>query len=127
MRKVSLTRKELEHFGGCVLGMAEQDLRRMSTQLLAQLLQLKINGDSRALQMAAEIRCLEKVCQGAADEDIDQSKGTEDWVVYKRFHNVNYYLTLARLDEGDQKINRRVHHACAFDFPFLERESQVRI
>ena len=127
MKKVSLTRKELEHFGCHALGMAEQDLRRMSTQLLAQMLQLKINGDSRALHLAAEIRCLEKACQGAVDGDADQSKGIEDWVVYKRYHNANYYLTLARLDEGDQKINRRVHHACAFDFPFLDREPQVRL
>ena len=127
MKKISLTRKELEHFGCHVLGMAEQDLRRMSTQLLAQLLQLKINGDSRALQMAAEIKCLERVCQGAAAADTGPGKAIEDWVVYRRYHNANYYLTLARLDEGDQKINGRVRHACAFDFPFLEKAPQARL
>jgi hypothetical protein len=125
MKKVSLTRKELELFARHALGMAEPDLRRMSTQLLAQLLQLKINGDSRALQMAAEIKCLENVRRDAGRADSGQGKAFDDWVVYKRYHDANYYLTLARLDEGDQRINRRVNHACAFDFPFLKEAPQA--
>jgi hypothetical protein len=125
MKKVSLTRKELELFAHHALGMAEPDMRRMSTQLLAELLQLKIKGDGRAVQMAAEIKCLENAGRNAGRAYSGQSKAFEDWVVYKRYHDANYYLTLARLGEGDQKINQRVHHACAFDFPFLQETPQA--
>ena len=120
MKKVSLTRKELENFAINALGIAKLDLRRMSTQLLAQLLQLKVNGDSRAYLMVDEIKCLEKMQRGLGQGTADTNKAFEDWIVFKRYHGTNYYLTLARLDEGDQNINQRVRNAYEFDFPFLQ-------
>jgi len=121
MKKISLTRKELENFAARVLGIAELALRRMSTQFLAQLLQLKLNGDTRALHMVDEIRYLEKLRQGMADLALGAIREpSEQWIVFKRFNGTNYYLTLAKLDEGDQNINQRVRDAYEFDFPFLQ-------
>ena len=121
MNRISLTRKELENFASRKLGIAELALRRMSTQFLAQLLQLKLNGDTRALHMVDEIHYLERRRQGMAGlTRVGSGEPTEEWIVFKRFNGTNYYLTVAKLDEGDQNINQRVRDAYEFDFPFLQ-------
>jgi hypothetical protein len=121
VKKISLTRKELEDFAIHVLGIAKMELRRMSTQILAQLLQLNISGDARAFFMAEEIRQLEKVRPGAVHLKSDGIRRVaEDWIVFKQFNGSNYYLTLARPGEGDQNINQRVRQAYEYDFPFLQ-------
>lgn len=126
MKKISLTRKELENFAIQALGISKLALRRMSTQFLAQLLQLKINGDSRAFHMVNEIQYLEKMRQGMAGLAHEGLKiPSEEWIVFKRFNGTNYYLTLAKLDEGDQNINQRVRDAYEFDFPFLSESQRV--
>jgi len=126
MKKISLTRKELENFAIQALGIGKLALRRMSTQFLAQLLQLKINGDTRAFHMVNEIRYLEKLRQGMAGLDREGLKvPSEEWIVFKRYNGTNYYLTLAKLDEGDQNINQRVRDAYEFDFPFLSESQRV--
>jgi len=127
MKKISLTRKELENFAIQALGITKLALRRMSTQFLAQLLQLKINGDSRAFCMANEIQYLEKLRQGMAELAPEGIRGpSEEWIVFKRYNGTNYYLTLATLDEGDQNINQRVRDAYEFDFPFLSESQRVQ-
>jgi hypothetical protein len=127
MRKVSLTRKELEDFAINALGISEFELRRMSTQILAQLLQLKINGDERVFCMAQEIKQLEKVRPGAVHLKRDGMRQTpEDWIVFKQFNGSNYYLTLANPDDGEQNINQRVRQAYEFDFPFLEETQRAK-
>jgi hypothetical protein len=126
MEKISITRKELERFAIQALGISKLALRRMSTQFLAQLLQLKINGDTRAFHMVDEIKYLEKLRQGIADMTGDGFKQTSDeWIVFKRYNGNNYYLTLAKLNEGDQNINQRVRDAYEFDFPFLQDMQRV--
>lgn len=117
MEKLSLSRKELENFASRALGIAKLALRRMSTQFLAQLLQMKIRGDSRAARLADEIEYLEKQRLWAAGEGF--GKTPDEWIVFKCYNGNNYYLTMARLDEGDQDINQRVRDAYDFDFPFL--------
>lgn len=127
MRKISLTRKELEDFAINVLGIDKMELRRISTQILAQLLQLKINGDARVFFMAEEIKHLEKGRPGAIHLKRDGIREVfEDWIVFKQFNGSNYYLTLAKPDEGDQNINRRVRQAYEFDFPFLEETRRAK-
>jgi hypothetical protein len=127
MRKISLSRKELEDFAINALGIAKLELRRMSTQILAQLLQLKINGDARFASMAEEIKHLEKVRPGAMPlKRGDIREASEDWIVFKQFNGSNYYLTLAKPDEGDQNINQRVRQAYEFDFPFLQETQRAK-
>lgn len=45
-------------------------------------------------------------------------KLTGEWIVYKKFHQANYYLILATHTEGDQSILDRVS-ACRDEFPEL--------
>jgi hypothetical protein len=127
MRKISVSRKELEDFAINGLGIAKLELRRMSTQILAQLLQLKINGDARVFNMAEKIKNLEKVRPGATplrrNGILDAS---DDLIVFKQFNGNNYYLTLAKLDEGDRNINQRVRQAYEFDFPFLQEAQRAK-
>jgi hypothetical protein len=127
MRKISMTRKELEEFAIKVLGIAEMELRRMSTQILAQLLQLKINGDERVFFMAEEIKHLDSVRPGATHLKPGGIQGyAEDRIVFKQFNGSNYYLTLAEPGEGDQNINQRVRQAYEFDFPFLQETRRAK-
>ena len=120
MEKISLTRKELENFAIHALGIAKLALRRMSTQFLAQLLQLKISGDYRAAHLADEIEHLERLRQGmAAPTGGRFKKISDEWIVFKCYNGCNYYLTMAKMNEGDQNINQRVRDAYDFDFPFL--------
>jgi hypothetical protein len=127
MRKISVSRKELEDFATSALGIAKIELRRMSTQFLAQLLQLKINGDARVFYMAEKIKHLEQVRHGAvALKHNSILETSDDLIVFKQFNGNNYYLTLARLGEGDQNINQRVRQAYEFDFPFLEETQRAK-
>lgn len=126
MEKISLTRKELENFATHALGIAKMALRRMSTQFLAQLLQLKISGDSRAAYLADEIEHLESLRQGMGGVAGDQfRKPSDEWIVFKCYNGHNYYLTMAKMNEGDQNINQRVRDAYDFDFPFLHDMQRV--
>jgi hypothetical protein len=126
MEKISITRKELESFAIRALGLAQLALRRMSTQFLAQLLQLNIDGGTRAFHMVDEIKYLEKLRQGIAHMAGDRLiKTSDEWIVFKRYNGNNYYLTLANLNEGDQNINQRVRDAYEFDFPFLQDMQRV--
>ena len=127
MRKISVSRKELEDFAINALGIAKLELRRMSTQILAQLLQLKINGDARVFNMAEKIKNMEKVRPGAMPlKDNGILEASDDLIVFKQFNGSNYYLTLATLDEGDQNINQRVRQAYEFDFPFLQEAQRAK-
>ena len=127
MTKMALTRKELEDFAIHVLGIAKMELRRMSTQILAQLLQLKINGDARVFFMAEEIKQLEKVRPGAVHLKSDGIRQVaEDWIVFKQFNGSNYYLTLAKPGERDHNINQRVRQAYEYDFPFLQESQRAK-
>lgn len=122
MNKLSLTRKELESFASNTLGFDKKAMRRMSTLFLGQLLQMKITGDNALSQMAREVRCLERYHPpGPGLDDCSDFIGgpMNEWVIFKRHNGTNYYLTLARLNDGDQSINRRVRQAYDFDFPYL--------
>ena len=126
MKKITLTRKELENFATQGLGIAKLALRRMSTQFLAQLLQMNISGDRCAFHMVNEIRYLERLHQGMRGSARSDSKVSSDhWIVFKRYNGINYYLTLAKMDEGDQNINQRVRDAYEFDFPFLSQSQRA--
>lgn len=122
MEKLTLSRKELEAFAVKTLGVRSLALRRMSTLFLSQLLQMKMRGENRAQEMIREIRYLEDLCHGtphAALKVRNNIGSSEAWIVFKRHNGTNYYLTLARFDEGESNINERLRDAYRFDFPFL--------
>ena len=121
MAKLSFSRIDLELFAINSLGFHKAALRRMSTLFLGQLLQLFFAGDADLGQMADEVNCLER--NEPRVTHFRRSTPTRPmggWVVFKRHNGTNYYLTLARLSDGDQSINERVRDAYRFDFPYLQ-------
>lgn len=125
MKKISITRKELEAFAVKALGIRNTALRRMSTLFLAQLLQINLSGDKNAWEMVDEIEYLENLYPDALP-GITHSPGrrklSDAWIVFKRFNGTNYYLTLAKINDGDRNINQRLRDAYELDFPFLEEK-----
>jgi hypothetical protein len=128
MKKLTMTRKELEDFAVHTLGLKRGALKRMSTLFLSQLLQMNLSGEEGADGMVDEITYLEDRYQGILpDEELgpDTRKQSDAWVVFKRHNGTNYYLTLAKISEGGRNINRRLHDAYRFDFPFLEEKHRL--
>lgn len=126
--KISFTRKELEVFAAKALGVQHIALRRMSTQFLAQLLQLNMKGDADVCEMVNEINHLEDFDHGLPSSHMTvhgNRKRSEAWIVFKRYNGSNYYLTLASMDEGDISINQRLRDAYQLDFPFLENKYKL--
>ena len=128
MKKLTMTRKELEEFAVRALGFERGALRRMSTPFLSQLLQLNLRGESGADEMVDEITSLEDRYHGMSHTKTispGSRKRSDAWVVFKRHNGTNYYLALANTDEGDLNINRRLSDAYKFDFPFLEEKHKL--
>jgi hypothetical protein len=128
MNSISFSRKELEDFALHVLGVRRTVLRRMSTLILAQLLKMKLNGQSAAYELIEEVRCLEdhygKEGRPKNLYDADRSGCLYAWVVYKRINGSNYYLTFARRQDRQQYIHEQLLDACRLDFPFLQDNGQ---
>ncbi len=128
MNSIAVSRKELEDFAQQILGIRPTALRRMSTLILAQLLKMKLNGQSAAEEMAEEVRCLEVRNDHRSGPVLlgtdDGPKCLDAWVIYKRFNGSNYYLTLAGKEERNNYILQRLHDACKLDFPFLNDQHQ---
>ena len=119
MQTITMTRKDLEGFAVNRVGLRRSDLWRMSTTFLAQLLRLQLDRNLESLQMQEEIEALEDL-RPATVRLFGMRTVERPWVVYRKYNGVNYYLTLAQLNEGDKDIHRRIHDACEFDFPFLQ-------
>ena len=128
MKKISITRKELEAFAVKALGIRHTALRRMSTLFLAQLLQINLSGEKHAGDMASEINYLENLYHDGLPGITNRParrKLSDAWIVFKRYNGTNYYLTLAKMNEGDLYINQRLRDAYELDFPFLEENHRL--
>jgi len=128
MKKFTMTRRELEDFAIKALGLERGALRRMSTLFLSQLLKMNLDATAEASEMVDEIIYLEDQYRGLNRAKLAGPGGrkqSEAWVVFKRHHGTNYYLTLANTNEGDRHINQRLHDAYKFDFPFLEEKHKL--
>lgn len=122
MKKISISRKELEAFAVKALGIRDTALRRMSTLFLAQLLQINLSGEKNACEMADEINYLENLYHDALPGITHRPAGrrlSDAWIIFKRYNGTNYYLSLAKMNEGDLNINQRLRDAYELDFPFL--------
>lgn len=128
MKKFTMTRKELEEFAVRGLGLKRGALRRMSTLFLSQLLQMNLRGEAVAGEMVDEITCLEDQYNGihrGGHSGPGSRKRSDAWIVFKRYNGTNYYLALASTNEGERRINQRLHDAYKFDFPFLEEKHKI--
>lgn len=45
---------------------------------------------------------------------------TGEWIVFQKYRDKNYYLTLATHDEDDEEIFKRVNYVLEKEFPFLK-------
>ncbi|SFK71680.1 hypothetical protein [Caulobacter sp. UNC279MFTsu5.1] len=52
----------------------------------------------------------------------NRKKLTGEWIIYAKHGGKNYYLTLARHDEGDENILERVTDYCVGEFPWLAEQ-----
>lgn len=128
MKKLTMTRKELENFAVKALGIKHGALRRMSTLFLSQLLQMNLSGRDEVDEMVSEIAYLEGQYQSMRTDrafNPGNVKQSDAWIVFKRYNGSNYYLTLANTGEGEWRINQRLHDAYALDFPFLEERHRL--
>lgn len=46
-------------------------------------------------------------------------KNTGEWIIFAKFEEKNYYLTLAAHSESDYSIFERISRYCKIDFPFI--------
>lgn len=46
---------------------------------------------------------------------------TGEWIIFQKYKEKNYYLTIAAHNEGDENILSRVRDVYSFDYPFLKR------
>ena len=118
MQTVALTRKDLEGFAVCRVGLRSRDLWRMSTPFLAQLLKMQLSKKLDANELSKAIDRLEEGPPSAPPR-FGNEHSQRPWIVYRTHNGMNYYLAVAELNEGDRGIHRRIRAACEFDFPFL--------
>lgn len=54
-----------------------------------------------------------------------EGKMTGEWVIYAQHESQNFYLCLAKHDDGDEKIREKIERICLWEFPFLKDVFQV--
>lgn len=50
------------------------------------------------------------------------SQMTGEWIIYAKESGQNYYLSLGRHSDDDNKIFHRIQRFCAYEFPFLRTQ-----
>ncbi len=59
------------------------------------------------------------VVRGVFRAKTTQGKLTGEWIIFKKYQDDNYYLTLASHDEDEDVIFQRILTGCQSQFPFL--------
>jgi hypothetical protein len=62
---------------------------------------------------------------GSLEERAKKHNVTGEWIIFQEYENMNYYLTLAAHNEGDENIYKRVRDSYEFDFPFLHKKAST--
>jgi hypothetical protein len=52
-------------------------------------------------------------------------KMTGEWIVYAQHESRNFYLCLAKHNDGDEKIREKIERICVREFPFLNNVLQL--
>ena len=61
---------------------------------------------------------------GAIKDRTRSKKLTGEWIIYQKYQNKNYYLTIASHDEKDIDIHKRIKDIYYIDFDFLKTNCQ---
>lgn len=56
---------------------------------------------------------------GAYKDRASQKQITGEWIIFAKYKNKNYYLALAKHDDGDENIYHKIHSSCSAEYPFL--------
>lgn len=66
-----------------------------------------------------------KVASRCVDETLKLRRNrlaiTGEWIIYAKYNNKNYYLSLGSHQHGDQNIKDRIEKFCPQDFPFISQ------
>jgi hypothetical protein len=62
----------------------------------------------------------QRLIKGAMEERDSSQRLTGEWIVFAKHNGQNYYLCLARHNEGDELIFSRIKQICFREFPFLQ-------
>jgi len=54
-----------------------------------------------------------------------EGRMTGEWIVYVQEEGQNFYLCLAKHNDGDEKIREKIERICVWEFPFLKDVFQV--
>ncbi|MGB6134715.1 MAG: hypothetical protein WBG54_23260 [Acidobacteriaceae bacterium] len=54
-----------------------------------------------------------------------EGRMTGEWIIYAEHEDQNFYLCLAKHNEGDEKIRERIERICSWEFPFLKDVFQL--
>lgn len=54
-----------------------------------------------------------------------EGKMTGEWVIYAQHESQNFYLCLAKHNDGDEKIREKIERICLREFPFLKDVFQL--
>jgi hypothetical protein len=50
----------------------------------------------------------------------NEGKMSGEWIIYAQHESQNFYLCLAKHNDGDEKIRERIERICVREFPFLK-------
>jgi hypothetical protein len=77
------------------------------------------SGEERFVAVEDVPHIVNDAISGNLQRRSDDGKITGEWVVYACHEGINYYLCLARHNDGDEKIRSKIESSCVFEFPFL--------
>jgi len=61
-----------------------------------------------------------RLVHGAMEDRNSAEKLTGEWIIFAKHNDQNYYLCLARHDEGDEAIYSRIEQLCFREFSFMK-------
>jgi len=85
-----------------------------------KIIEAKESGEEQYVT-AEDIPCIvNDVVTGNLKRRREEQKITGEWFIYAVHENINYYLCLAKHQEEDELIRKKIDSSCIHEFPFLK-------
>jgi hypothetical protein len=78
-------------------------------------------GEERFVSLEDIPHIVNDAISGNLERRRKDGKITGEWVVYACHEGINYYLCLAKHNDGDEKIRMKIESTCVLEFPFLRK------
>jgi len=85
-----------------------------------KILEAKESGEERFMSAEDISLIVNDVVTGNLQRRSEDNKITGEWFIYAIQDNVKYYLCLAKHDDGDDSIRKKIDSSCIYEFPFLK-------